>query len=216
MHHELFYGKTKSVIWLSFQGSSHKEAIQTFHCFVLTVFFFFHRLNENIFFLFVSSTFYSLRFRHFGRRFSFRTVDLSRESLVLPPTQQFLRTRIKITFRGRCQLRKLKSAKNKLHVFLDKTAKIWRRGNFPLYGSMRLTSCTSHFVAMKRQFFFFEVSRTIPKRHLWKSRHFCSVTSEITSCFDFNGHQMTSMKIILKLLSIVFTKFYLLYSFIII
>ena len=79
--------------------------------------FFFNRLNENIFFLFVSSIFYSLRFRHFGRRFFFHTVDLSRESLVLPPTQQFLRTRIKITFRGRCQPQKLKSAKNKLHVF---------------------------------------------------------------------------------------------------
>ena len=74
-------------------------------------------VNENMFFLFVSSIFYSLRFRHFGRRFSFRTVDLSRKSRVLPPTQQFLRTRIKIIFHGRCHPRKLKSAKNKLHVF---------------------------------------------------------------------------------------------------
>ena len=106
----------KSVIWHDFQGSSHKQAGQTFHCFVLTVIFF-NRLNENMFFLFVSSIFYSLRFRHFGWRFRLRTVDLSRQSRVLPPTQQFLRTRIKIIFRGRCQPRKLKSAKNKLHVF---------------------------------------------------------------------------------------------------
>ena len=71
----------------------------------------------------VSSNFYSLRFGHLGRRFSFRTVDLSRESRVLPPIQQFLRTRIKIIFRGSCQPRKLKSAKNKLHVFETKPRK---------------------------------------------------------------------------------------------
>ena len=106
----------KSVIWHDFHGSCHKQAGQTFHCFVLTVIFF-NRLNENMFFLFVSSIFYFLRFWHFGWRFPLRTVDLSRESRVLPPTRQFLRTRIKIIFRGRCQPRKLKSAKNKLHVF---------------------------------------------------------------------------------------------------
>ena len=126
-----FYGKKCHMTQLSgFKSQASRTDVSLFRSDSL----FFNRLNENIFFLFVSSIFYSLRFRHFGRRFSFRTVDLSRESLVLPPTQQFLRTRIKITFRGRCQPQKLKSAKNKLHVFLDKIAKIWRRDNFPLYG----------------------------------------------------------------------------------
>ena len=48
----------KSVILHNFQGSSHKQAGQTFHCFVLTVIFF-NRLNENMLFLLVSRIFYS-------------------------------------------------------------------------------------------------------------------------------------------------------------
>ena len=113
----------KSVVRHNFQGSSHKQARQTFHCFVLTVIFFFNRLNENMSFLFVSSIFYPLRSRYFGRRFSFRTVDLSRESRVMPHTQQFLQTQIKIIICGRSQSRILKSAKNKLHVFGTKPRK---------------------------------------------------------------------------------------------
>ena len=74
----------KRVIWHDFQGSSHKQAGQTFHCFVRQSFFF-NPLNENMFFSFVSSIVYSLRFRHFGWRFPLRTVDLSRESRVCHP-----------------------------------------------------------------------------------------------------------------------------------
>ena len=100
MHHGLLYGKKYHMTQLSeFKSQASRTDVSLFRS---------DRLNENIFFLFVSSIFYSLRFRHFGRSFSFRTVDLSRRSLVLPPTQQFLRTRINITFRGRCQPRKLK------------------------------------------------------------------------------------------------------------
>ena len=100
----------------------------------------FNRLNfdcKSVFFVCLSVlqvSFIPLRFRYFGRRFSFRTVDLSRECRVVPPTLRFSRKRIEIIFRGRCGPRKLNSAKNNPHVFLDKTAKIWRRENIPLYG----------------------------------------------------------------------------------
>ena len=111
----------KGVIWHNFQSQASRTDVSLF----CSDSHFCNRLNENMLFcfLFVSSINYSLRFRHFGRRFSFRTVYLSRESRVLPPTQQFFRTRIKIIFRGRCQPRKLKSAKIKLHVVETKPRK---------------------------------------------------------------------------------------------
>ena len=92
-------------------------------------------------FVFLSDCKYLLfrSFRYFGRRFSFRTVDLSRESRVVPPYDlRFSRKRIEIIFGGCWGPRKLKSAKNNPHVFLDKTAKIWQRENIPLYGNQSL------------------------------------------------------------------------------
>ena len=68
-------------------------------------------------------SFIRLHFRYFGRIFSFRTVNSSKESRVVPPTLWFLRKRIDIIFRGRCRPRKLKSAKNNPHVFETKPRK---------------------------------------------------------------------------------------------
>ena len=68
-------------------------------------------------------SFIPLRFRYFGRRFSFRAVDLSRESRVMSPPLSFSRKRTEIIFRGRCRPRKLKSAKNNRHVFETKPRK---------------------------------------------------------------------------------------------
>ena len=82
-----------------------------------------------MFFLFVFSvrmqvSFIPLRFRYFGRRFFFHTVDLSRESRVVPPYDlQYSRKRIKIIFRGHWEPQKLKSAKNNPHVFETKPRK---------------------------------------------------------------------------------------------
>ena len=68
-------------------------------------------------------SFIRLRFRYFGRIFSFRTVNSSKESRVVPPTLWFSRKRIDIIFRGRCRPRKLKAAKNNPHVFETKPRK---------------------------------------------------------------------------------------------
>ena len=50
-----------------------------------------------------------------------------RRKVAMPPTLRFSQKRLEIIFRGRCRPRKLKSVKNNTHVFLDETAKIWRR-----------------------------------------------------------------------------------------
>ena len=70
-----------------------------------------------------ASIFYSLAKYLFGQSVPFHTVDLSRESRVVPPTLRFSRKRIKIIFRRRCRPRKLKSAKNNPHVFQTKPRK---------------------------------------------------------------------------------------------
>ena len=77
--------------------------------------------------------------------------------------------RIEIIFRGLCRPRKLKSAKNNPHVFLDKTAKIWRCENTPLYGkSVR--------------------AQLIKKRHCAPSKdsdkpaHLCGLISSLGGC----------------------------------
>ena len=83
----------------------------------------FNRLNfdcKYVFFVCLSVlqvSFIPLRFRYFGRRFSFCTVDLSRECWAVPPTLRFSRKRIEIIFHGRCGPRKLNSAKKFTHVF---------------------------------------------------------------------------------------------------
>ena len=99
-----------------------------FFCFVLFCFFFFFFF---FFFLFLFCFWYvrlqvwfiPLRFRYFCRRFSFRTVDLSRESRVMPPHPRFSRKRIEIIFRRHCRPGKLKSAKNNRYVFETKPRK---------------------------------------------------------------------------------------------
>ena len=62
-------------------------------------------------------SFIRLRFRYFDQIFSFRTVNSSKESRVVPPTLWFSPKRINIIFRGCCQPRKLKSAKIILMFF---------------------------------------------------------------------------------------------------
>ena len=117
----------KSVVWHKFQSSSNKQERHTFHCFIPNRHFI--QLSECKHVLFVSLpvrlqvSFIPLRFRYFGRRFSFRTVDRSKESWIVPPTLRFSRKRINIIFRGRCRPRKLKLAKNNLHVFETKPRK---------------------------------------------------------------------------------------------
>ena len=116
----------KSVAWHNFQSSSNKQTRQTFHYFVLNSHFI--QLPECRYVLFVCL---SVRLQvsfisFFGLRFSFRTVELSRESRVVPPTPQFSWKRIEIMFRGHCQLWKLKSTKNNPHVFETKP---WKFGD---------------------------------------------------------------------------------------
>ena len=106
----------------------NKQARQTFHCFVLDSHFIQPSECKYVVFVCLSVrlqvSFIPLRFRYFGRRFSFRTVDLSKESRVVPPpTLQFSRKRIEIIFRGHCRPRKLKSAKNNPHIFQTKPRK---------------------------------------------------------------------------------------------
>ena len=130
----------KSVVWHNFQSSRNKQARQTFHCFVLNSHFIQPSECKYVLFACLSVrmqvSFIPLRFRYFGGRFSFRTVDLLREIQAVSPTLWFSWKRIKIIFRGRCRLRKLlKSAKINPHVFLDKTAKIWWRENITVYGN---------------------------------------------------------------------------------
>ena len=112
----------KSVIWHDFQGSSHKQEGQTFHCFVQVVIFFQPSVWKYVLFV-------CFKYRLF---LAFQTLWLEIPSphswsivgkSCLPPTQQFLRTRIKIIFRGRCKPQRLKSAKNKLHAFRQKPRK---------------------------------------------------------------------------------------------
>ena len=92
----------KSVIWHNFQSSSNKQAIQTFHCFVLSSYFI--QPSECRYVLFVclsvrlQVSFIPLRFRYFGLRFSFPTGDLPRKSPVVPPTLWFSRKRFEIIF----------------------------------------------------------------------------------------------------------------------
>ena len=101
----------------------------------------FTSLNVNMFFSFVclSVRLQVLRFRYFGRRFFFRTFDVSRESRVVPPTLWFSRKRIEIIFRGRCWPWKLKSAKNNPHVFETKPRKF---GN-PKISHYTVSGCIS-------------------------------------------------------------------------
>ena len=128
----------KNVIWSNCQSSSNKQARQTFHCFVLNSHFL--QLSECKYVVFVclsirlQESFIPLRFRYFGRIFSFRTVNRLKESRVVPPTLWFSQKRIKIIFRGPQRPRKLKSKKNNPYVFEKKNAKIWWRENIPLYG----------------------------------------------------------------------------------
>ena len=89
----------------------NKEAKQTFHCFVLNSHFIHPSECKYVLFVCLSIrmqvSFILLHFRYFGWRFFFRTVDLSRESRVVPPSLRFSRKRIKIIFPGRCRPRKL-------------------------------------------------------------------------------------------------------------
>ena len=88
-----------------------KQARQTFHCFVLNNHFI--QLSECKYVLFVclsfrlQVSFILMHFRYFCRKFSFGTVDLSRESQVVPPTLRFSRKRIKTIFRGHCRPQKI-------------------------------------------------------------------------------------------------------------
>ena len=105
----------------------NKQARQTFHCFVLNSHFIQPSECKFVFFLFVClSDCKYLLFRCISDTLSrvfFRTVDLSRENRVMPPTLRFSRKRIEIIFRGRCRPRKLKSAKNNPHIFETKPRK---------------------------------------------------------------------------------------------
>ena len=85
----------------------NKQARQTFHCFVLNSHFI--QSSECKYVLFVclsvrlQVSFIPLRFRDFDDRLSFRTVELSRESRVVPPTRQNSWKRINIIFCGPCR-----------------------------------------------------------------------------------------------------------------
>ena len=92
--------------------------------------------------------FIPLRFRYFGRVFSFRTVDLLRESRVVPPTLRFSRRRVEINFRGRCRPRKLKSAKNNRHVFETKPRK---------FGDAKISNYTVFYIINANKFFCIEL-----------------------------------------------------------
>lgn len=74
-----------------------------------------------LFCLFVSqsvSIYIPLRFRFFGQRFSPRTIDVSRESQVVPPTRNRMRS---------CWSRKLNAQKLILMILSEKkNMKIWR------------------------------------------------------------------------------------------
>ena len=91
-----------SIVGLNFQSSSNKQARQIFQCFILNSHFI--QPFECKYLLFVCLSVrlqlssIPLRFSYFGQRFSFRTVDLSRESRVVPPSLWFSRKRIKIIF----------------------------------------------------------------------------------------------------------------------
>ena len=119
--------KAKSIVWHNFQSSSFKQARQTFHWFVVNSHFIQPSEWKYVLIACLSVrlqvSFIHLRFRYFGRRFSFHTVDLPRGSQVVPPTLRFSRKRIELIFRGRCRPRKLKSAKNNPHVFKTKPRK---------------------------------------------------------------------------------------------
>ena len=58
--------------------------------------------------------------------------------------------RIEIIFHGCYRPRKLKSAKINHHVFLDKTAKIWRHENIPLYGIWARTWITESLIIQEK------------------------------------------------------------------
>ena len=109
----------KSVVWHNFQSSSNKQARQTFHWFVQNSHFI--KPSECKYVLFAGLSvrlqvyFIPLHFRYFGWRFSFRTVDLSREIRAVLPTLWFSRKRIKIIF--------LRSAKINPHIFETKPRK---------------------------------------------------------------------------------------------
>ena len=124
----------KSVLWHNVISKQDRHFIVLFWTVI-----YFNRLNVNVIFVCLSVrlqvSFICCISDTLGRRFSFCTVVLYGESRVVPSTLRFLRKTIEIIFRGRYLPRKLKSAKNNPHVFLDKTAKIWRRENIPLYGS---------------------------------------------------------------------------------
>ena len=101
-----------SVVWYN----SYKQAGQTFHCFVLNSRFIQPSECKSVSFPCLSVrlqvSFIPLRFQYFGRWFSFRTVDLPRESRVVAPALRFSQKRIETIYCGRCRPRKLKSVKN--------------------------------------------------------------------------------------------------------
>ena len=99
----------------------NKQARQTFHCFVLNSHFI--QPSECLFVCQTASIFYSVAFQILCPEIFIRTVDLSRENRVTPPTLRFSQKRIEIIFRGRCRPRKLKSAKNNPHIFETKPRK---------------------------------------------------------------------------------------------
>ena len=112
----------KRVIWHDFQGSSHKQAGQTFHCFVQTVIFFStvwmkicsFRLFQVSFIPCVSDTLVgdslSAQLIYRGK------VVFATHSTIFTDTNQNYISRT-------CKPRKLKSAKNKLLVFRQKPRK---------------------------------------------------------------------------------------------
>ena len=85
----------KSVVWHDLTSKQDRHFIVLFWTVIL-----FNCLNVNMFCFVLSVrlqvSFIPLRFRYFGQRFSFCTVDLLREGRVVSPTLRFSWKRIKI------------------------------------------------------------------------------------------------------------------------
>ena len=128
----------KSVVWHNFQSSSNKQARQTFHCFVLNSHFIQPSECKYVLFACLSVrmqvSFIHLRFRYFGRRFSFRTVDIWREIRAVPPTLIFAeKNQNYFSLSRTLPTAKIKIREINPHVFETKPRK---------FGDAKISHCT--------------------------------------------------------------------------
>ena len=112
----------KSVVWHNFQSPRIR---QTFHCFALNSYFIQPSVCYYVPFFFyvrLQVSFIPLRFRYFGRRFSFAQSNYQGKVKLCHSSTIFAK-RIEIIFCERCWPWKLKSAKNNPYVFETKPRK---------------------------------------------------------------------------------------------